>query len=94
MSSAVCFLYEQLSLFDAVSGTAAVNLFDGRKYGVTEPTDLMKRLIPRATYAVVVGDHPQALVLTRLKPSQIPEGHEFYHYMIDGNVYAGTFVGG
>ena len=94
MSSAVCFPYEQLSLFDAVSGTAAVNLFDGRKYGATEPTDLVKRLIPRATYAVVVGDHPQALVLTRLKPSQIPEGHEFYHYMIDGNVYAGTFVGG
>lgn len=94
MSSAVCFPYEQLSLFDAVSGTAAVNLFDGRKYGVTEPTDLVKRLVPRATYAVVVGDHPQALVLTRLKPSQIPEGHEFYHYMIDGNVYAGAFVGG
>ena len=94
MSSAVCFPYEQLSLFDVVSGTAAVNLFDGRKYGVTEPTDLMKRLVPRATYAVVVRDHPQALVLTRLKPSQIPEGHEFYHYMIDGNVYAGTFVGG
>ncbi len=94
MSSAVCFPYEQLSLFDAVSGTAAVNLFDGRKYGATEPTDLMKRLVPRATYAVVVGDHPQALVPTRLKPSQIPEGHEFYHYMIDGNVYAGTFVGG
>lgn len=94
MSSAVCFPYEQLSLFDAVSGTAAVNLFDGRKYGATEPTDLMKRLVPRATYAVAVGDHPQALVLTRLKLSQIPEGHEFYHYMIDGNVYAGTFVGG
>lgn len=94
MSSAVCFPYEQLSLFDAASGMAAVNLFDGRTYGVTEPTDLMKRLVPRATYAVVVGDHPQALVLTRLKPSQIPEGHEFYHYMIDGNVYAGTFAGG
>lgn len=94
MSSTVCLPCEQLSLFDAVSGAATVNLFDGRKYGVTEPTDLMKRLVPRATYAVVVGDHPQALVLTRLKPSQIPEGHEFYHYMIDGNVYAGTFVGG
>lgn len=94
MSSTVCFLCEQLSLFDTASGTAAVNLFDGRKYGATEPTDLMKRLVPRATYAVVVGDHQQALVPTSLKPSQIPEGHEFYHYMIDGNVYAGTFVGG
>lgn len=93
MSSTVCFPCEQLSLFDTASGTAAVNLFDGRKYGVTEPTDLMKRLVPRATYAVVVGDHPQALVPTRLKPSQIPEGHEFYHYMIGGNVYVGTFVG-
>ena len=67
MSSAVCFPYEQLSLFDAVSGTAAVNLFDGRKYGVTEPTDLMKRLVPRATYAVVVGDHPQALDVSTQK---------------------------
>jgi hypothetical protein len=94
MSSAVCFPCEQLSLFDTASGAAAVNLFDGREYGVTEPTDLMKRLVPRAAYAVVVGDHPQALVPTRLKPSQIPEGHEFYHYMIAGNVYAGTFVGG
>lgn len=93
MSSTVCLPCEQLSLFDAISGTAAVNLFDSRKYGVTEPTGLMKRLVPRATYAVVVGDHPQALVLTKLTPSQIPEGHEFYHYMIDGNVYVGTFVG-
>lgn len=93
MSSTVCFPCEQLSLFDTVSGTVAVNLFDSRKYGATEPTDLMKRLVPRATYAVAVGGHPQALVPTRLRPSQIPEGHEFYHYMIDGNVYAGTFVG-
>ena len=93
MSSAVRFPYEQLSLFDAASGTAAANLFDGRKYGVAEPNELMKRLIPRAAYAVMVGNHPQALVLTKLTPSQVPEGHEFYHYMIDGNVYAGTFVG-
>lgn len=93
MSSTVCLPCEQLSLFDTASGTAAVNLFDGRNYGVTEPTDLMKRLVPRATYAVVVGDRLQALVLTKLTPSQIPEGHEFYHYMIDGNVYVGTFVG-
>lgn len=93
MSDAVRFPYEQLSLFDAVSGTAAVSLFDGRKYGAAEPTDLMKRLVPRAAYAVMVGEHPQALVLTELKPNQIQKGHEFYHYMIDGNVYAGTFVG-
>ena len=87
------FPHEQLSLLDTVSGTVAVSLFDGRKYGATEPTGLMKRLVPRATYAVAVGDHPQALVPTRLKPSQIPEGHEFYHYMIGGYVYVGTFVG-
>jgi len=93
MSDAVRFPYEQLSLFDAVSGTVAVSLFDGRKYGVAEPTDLMKRLVSRAAYAVMVGDHSQALVLTELKPNQIQKGHEFYHYMIDGNVYAGTFVG-
>jgi len=93
MSSAVRFPYEQLSLFDAVSGTAAVNLFDGRKYGAAEPNELMKRLVPHAAYAVMVGDHQQALVLTKLTPSQVPEGHEFYHYMIDGSVYAGTFVG-
>ena len=93
MSSTVCLPCEQFSLFDAVSGAAAVNLFDGRKYEAAEPTDYMKRLVPRAAYAVMVGDHPQALVLTKLTPSQIPEGHEFYHYMIDGNVYVGTFVG-
>lgn len=62
------FPHEQLSLFDAVSGTSAVSLFDGRRYGVTEPNELMKRLVPRAAYAVVVGDHTQALVPTRLKP--------------------------
>ena len=93
MSDVVRFPYEQFSLFDAVSGTAAVSLFDGRKYGVTKPSDLMKRLVPRAAYAVMVGDHPQALVHTKLKPNQVPKGHEFYHYMIDGNVYAGTFIG-
>lgn len=93
MSNVVHSPYEQLSLFDAVSGTVAVSLFDGRKYGATEPNDLMKRLVPRAQYVVMVGNHPQALALTKLKPGQIPKGHEFYHYMIDGNVYAGTFVG-
>lgn len=93
MSSAVRFPYEQISLFDIASGTTAISLFDGRKYGATEPTDLMKRLVPRTAYAVMVGEHPQALVLTTLTPSQVPEGHEFYHYTIDGNVYAGTFVG-
>lgn len=39
MSDAVRFHYEQLSLFDATSRTAAVSLFDGRKYGAAEPTN-------------------------------------------------------
>lgn len=93
MSNRICFRNEQLSLFDVASGAVAVSLFDGCKYGTLEPDDSMKRLVPRATHAVMVGDHLQALVPAKLRPSQIPEGHEFYHYMIDGNVYVGTFVG-
>lgn len=93
MSNGICFPPIQLSLFDEVRGVVAVSLFDGGKYGASEPDESMKRLVPRAAYAVMVGDHPQVLVLTKLTPSQVPEGHEFYHYTIGGYVYAGVFVG-
>lgn len=44
-------------------------------------------------YVVMVGTHPLVMRKTTLTADEIPEGHQFYHYLIDGAVYAGIFVG-
>lgn len=85
---------KQLSLFRCEeTGTEAVSMFDGEVTCAHEPDAYMKNLVPKGTYYVMVGEHPLVLTKTELKPDAVPEGHEFYHYMIDGDVYAGTFVG-
>lgn len=56
-------------------------------------SDWMKKLIPDGKYVVDVGGHPLILRPTDVKESEIQEGHEFYHYKIDGRIYSGIFVG-
>ena len=41
----------------------------------------------------MVGTHPLVMRKTKLTADEVPEGHQFYHYLIDGAVYAGIFVG-
>ena len=53
----------------------------------------MKQLVPDGESVVMVGTHPLVMRKTKLAVDEVPEGHQFYHYLIDGAVYAGIFVG-
>ena len=88
----------QLSLFDTppvVGGVSATCLweYDPAARTAERPSPQMKRLVPAGDYVVRVGDHPLVLCPTSLKPSEVPEGHRFYHYLVGGRVYSGVFVG-
>lgn len=88
----------QLSLFDTppvAGGVSATCLWacDQKPRSAELPTPQMKRLVPAGEYVVQVGDHPLVLYPTNLSPSDVPEGHRFYHYLVNGRVYAGIFVG-
>lgn len=86
--------WEQLSLFGRdVAEVPAVSLFDGEEYGAEEPAAWMKKLVPDGEYFVMVGVHPLVLRATDMRCEDVQEGHRFYHYQIDGTVYAGIFVG-
>ena len=85
---------DQLSLFDAptVSATCLWE-YDQNPKAVESPSSNMKRLVPAGEYVVWVGDRPLVLCPTGKSPSEVPEGHRFYHYLVGGRVYSGIFVG-
>jgi len=35
----------------------------------------------------------ELIIYCELTADEVPEGHQFYHCLIDGAVYAGVFVG-
>lgn len=53
----------------------------------------MAALIPAGEYVVQVAGHPLVLRPMPGRQADIQRGHEYYHYMIGGRLYAGTFVG-
>lgn len=88
------FQNEQMSLFDLQEvKNGATSCFTGRTEPLESMTDQIKKLVPDGEFFVYVGIHPLVLRRTKLKRDEIPEGHEFYHYMVGGTVYAGIFVG-
>ena len=87
-------MFDQISLFDLLpEGTVARCSMDGRTAPANRPEPWMKRLVPNGEYFVRVGDHPLVLKPTRIQEEDIPEGHQYYHYTIGGQVYAGVYVG-
>ena len=87
-------MFEQISLFDLLpEGTVARCSMDGRTAPANRPEPWMKRLVPNGEYFVRVGGHPLVLKPTRIQEEDIPEGHQYYHYTIGGQVYAGVYVG-
>ena len=87
-------MFEQISLFDLLpEDTMARCSMDGRTAPANRPEPWMKRLVPNGEYFVRVGDHPLVLKPTRIQEEDIPEGHQYYHYTIGGQVYAGVYVG-
>lgn len=92
-------MYEQLDLYSLIDPmpdavTAAVSCFDRITEAIlTAPNELCRRLVPDGEYVVDVGGHPLVLRPTKLKESEIPQGHHFYHYRVGERIYAGIFVG-
>lgn len=88
-------MWEQTTLFapPPITGTPAISLFDRTTHSSEKPSEWMKQLVPDGEYVVMVGSHPLVMRKTKLTADEVPEGHQFYHYLIDGAVYAGIFVG-
>lgn len=88
-------MLEQLSLFDIdiPDDLTAVCCMDMRAAQARKPDAWMKDIVPDCEYVVAVGIHPLVLRPTRMSVADIPEGHSYYHYQIDGRVYAGVFIG-
>ena len=90
----MAFQNEQISLFDLLEvKNGATSCFTGRTEPLESMTDQMNKLVPEGEFLGYVGVQPLILRRTKLKRDEIPEGHEFYHYMVGGTVYAGIFVG-
>lgn len=87
--------WEQTTLFapPPITGTPAISLFDRTTHSSEKPSEWMKQLVPDGEYVVMVGTHPLVMRKTKLTADEVPEGHQFYHYLIGGAVYAGVFVG-
>ena len=88
--------YYQFNLFDDFPQkpcVVAINCFTREAVPAEEPEHWMLRLIPNGDYAVKIGEH--SMVLRRLKSaaSKIPAGLEYCHYLINGFLYFGVFVG-
>lgn len=89
--------FEQLSLFSiALSAPLeadAVSCMDNLSSKALPAEPWMKTLVPEGEYSILVAGHPLVLRPAKIRPESIPKGHEFYHYLIDGRLYAGIFVG-
>lgn len=94
-------VFEQLSLFSPLScsekpngSVTAVSCMNGREVPTVRLEAWMTELVPNGEYAVDIGA-PLPMVLRPVKGTMrsVPQGHEFYHYMIGQKLYAGIFVG-
>lgn len=93
--------FEQLSLFSSLScsekpnsSVTAVSCMDGRETQTVRLEAWMTELVPNGEYAIDIGA-PLPMVLRPVEGTMqsVPQGHEFYHYMIGRKLYAGIFVG-
>ena len=87
--------YEQLSMFTMnVDPITATCCMDGCPARASPVEPWMAALIPAGEYVVQIAGHPLVLRPMPGRQADIQRGHEYYHYMIGGRLYAGTFVGG
>lgn len=94
-------VFEQLSLFSSLScsekpnsSVTAVSCMDGRETQTVQLEAWMTELVPNGEYAIDIGAPlPMALRPVEGTMQSVPQGHEFYHYMIGRKLYAGIFVG-
>lgn len=83
--------YFQLSLFTLGQEQAtAINCMDGEEYPATPLPPWASRIEPRGEYLITIDGHPCVLSLA----DKLPEaGHQYRHYQIGRQLYAGCFVG-
>ena len=88
-------MFEQISLFDIIATRpmTAKSCLNGTMLTAQKPEPWMLQLVPKGEYVIPSDKYPLVLVPTKRKADQIPSGHHYYHYVINGQVYAGTFVG-
>lgn len=85
---------EQLSMFTMnVDPVTATCCMDGCPARASPVEPWMAALITAGEYVVQVAGHPLVLRPMPGRQADIQRGHEYYHYMIGGRLYAGTFVG-
>lgn len=94
-------VFEQLSLFSLLScsekpnsSVTAVSCMNRRKMPTVRLEAWVTELVPNGEYAIDTGA-PLPMVLRSVNGTarSVPQGHEFYHYMIGQKLYAGIFVG-
>ena len=86
--------YQQVSMFTMnVDPVTATCCMDGCPARANPVEPWMAALIPAGEYVVQVAGHPLVLRPMPGRQADIQRGHEYYHYMIGGRLYAGTFVG-
>ena len=67
----------------------AVCLLTGRRYPAVPADSTARELVPGGTWTILAGGHTMVL-----SPAQeVLEEQRYRHYSIDGQVYAGTFIG-
>lgn len=86
--------YEQLSMFTmSMEPTAAICCFGLGLASATPIETWMTDLVPNGEYVIYIAGHPLVLRPAGITQKAIPKGHEYYHYLIGGKLYAGIFVG-
>ena len=98
-----CLEYEQLCLFEMPCEikigptlgvpTLARNCFLGTVAPIRAINEYEAKLIPKGKYAIENKGPNEILYPVSIDEADIPIGHQFYHYIIDGDVYAGIYVG-
>ena len=86
---------QQLSLFTMEREATATSLRDGREHTAREPEPWEREVIPEGEYAIDwPGCSGISLILRPVGTSreEIKPGHEFYHFDIGGQLYAGVFT--
>lgn len=86
---------DQLCLFDMILPDIvnAVCCMDSSEKIARKVEKWMSKLVADGEYFVNVDEHPLILRPVDVQPEDIRSGHHYYHYLIDGKVYAGIFVG-
>lgn len=85
---------EQLSMFAMnADPITAICCMDDQLAKASPVEPWMAALIPAGEYVVQIAGHPLVLRPMPGRQADIQRGHEYYHYMIGGRLYAGTFVG-